>query len=67
MTAQPQVGSVWALRFPDAPRHDHCFRVTGVFVVGEVTYVETEDLDERGGLGRGRLEDVLEFAEPVGD
>lgn len=64
MTAQPQVGSVWARRFPDAPQHDFCFRVTGVFTAGDVTYVETEQL-ESGGLGRGRLEHVLEYAEPV--
>ncbi|MEU7419800.1 hypothetical protein [Streptomyces antibioticus] len=66
MTTQPQVGSDWARRVPGFPEHDFRFRVTGVFTVGEVTYIETKDLDS-GGLRRGRLEHIFEFAEPIGD
>ncbi|MFI0243108.1 hypothetical protein [Streptomyces sp. NPDC016845] len=66
MTTQPQVGSLWARRYPGAPKHDSYFRVAGVFTVGETTYIETEDLED-GGLSRGRLEHVLEFAEPASD
>ncbi|MFF2149256.1 hypothetical protein [Kitasatospora sp. NPDC058190] len=64
MTAHPTIGSVWARRHPDAPQHDHDFRVTGVFVKDGVTYIESERLDS-GALHRGRLDDVLEYAEPV--
>ncbi|WP_371795674.1 hypothetical protein [Streptomyces sp. NBC_01718] len=65
MTAHPRIGSIWALRFPGTPQYDYHLRVTGVFTKDDVTYVETERL-ESGGLSRGRLEDVLGCAEPVG-
>ncbi|MCX5009427.1 hypothetical protein OG765_00120 [Streptomyces sp. NBC_00555] len=64
MTAHPKVGSVWARRYPGFPQHDRDFRVTGVFTKDSVTYVETEQLDN-GGLSRGRLDHVLEYAECV--
>ncbi|SCF67864.1 hypothetical protein [Streptomyces sp. Ncost-T10-10d] len=66
MTAQPRIGSVWARRYPDAPQHDSDFRVTGVFTIGTVTYIETEEI-ESGALCRGRLEHILEYAKPVSD
>ncbi|MFF0287803.1 hypothetical protein [Streptomyces sp. NPDC005262] len=64
MTGHPRIGSIWALRFPGAPQHDYEVRVTGVFTQDSVTYIETERLDN-GGLSRGRLEDILEYAQPV--
>ncbi|MFB7209446.1 hypothetical protein [Streptomyces sp. NPDC056255] len=64
MTAYPRIGSVWAFRYPDAPQHDHEFRVTGVFTKDGVTYIESERLDS-GALCRGRLDDSLCYAEPV--
>ncbi|MFD7947019.1 hypothetical protein [Streptomyces sp. NPDC059744] len=66
MTAHPRIGSIWAVRFPDAPQHDYDLRVTGVFTKDNVTYVETEQLDN-GGLSRRLLEHLLGFAEPVSD
>ncbi|MFE5114036.1 hypothetical protein [Streptomyces sp. NPDC056663] len=63
MTTHPRIGSIWAVRFPDAPQHDYKFRVTGVFTKDGVTYVEEERLGS-GGLRRGRLEDILAYAEP---
>ncbi|MEV0240917.1 hypothetical protein AB0I06_13450 [Streptomyces sp. NPDC050674] len=64
MTAQPRIGSVWARRVPDYPQYDRDFRVTGVFIKGDVTYVEVEDLDG-GSLSRGLLEYMLDDAKPV--
>ncbi|MFE5584594.1 hypothetical protein [Kitasatospora sp. NPDC056531] len=65
MTAHPTIGSVWARRYPDAPHHNHDFRVTGVFVKDGVTYIEAEQLGS-GALHRALLDDVLEYAEPIG-
>ncbi|MET7526662.1 hypothetical protein [Streptomyces sp900116325] len=67
MTTHPRIGSVWAVRFPGEPQHDYKFRVTGVFTKDGVTYVEEERLGSGSSLGRGRLEDVLAYAEPVSD
>ncbi|MFE1959821.1 hypothetical protein [Streptomyces sp. NPDC059479] len=64
MTAHPRIGSIWVWRYPDAPQHDYDFRVTGVFTKDSVTYIESERLDS-GALRRGRLDDILEYAEPV--
>ncbi|MET7552449.1 hypothetical protein ABZS95_43360 [Streptomyces sp. NPDC005479] len=66
MTTHPRIGSIWAVRFPGEPQHDYDFRVTGVFTKDGVTYVEEERLGS-GGLRRGRLEDILAYAEPVSD
>ncbi|WP_406253608.1 DUF6233 domain-containing protein [Streptomyces atratus] len=64
MTAHPRVGSVWAFRYPGALQHDHEFRVTGVFTIDGVTYIESERLDS-GAHCRGRLDYALAYAEPV--
>lgn len=64
MTALPKIGSIWARRYPGFPQHDRDFRVTGVFAIDGVTYVETERLDNGDG-SRGRLEHVFEYAECV--
>ncbi|WP_405666199.1 hypothetical protein [Streptomyces sp. NBC_00055] len=66
MTAHPRIGSIWAVRFPDDPRDDYDLRVTGVFTRDNVTYVETERLDN-GSLSRRLLEHLVGFAEPVSD